>query len=158
MEGLPIAYLVAAAGSRHSDDPALENSDRRRQDLDSATAANGVAFNIGRAAGPAAETIEQVRSDRRVAALERRQPNCIDTLRHPHFIAKRVAGRTPAAAWRLRAGGGLARHGAIAYLDAWGLGLNVLFSLAGGADVADGRLSALSDVGVRALRTIALAA
>ena len=48
--------------------------------------------------------------------------------------------------------------GAIAYLDAWGLGLNVLFSLAGGADVADGRLSALSDVGVRALRTIALAA
>jgi hypothetical protein len=48
--------------------------------------------------------------------------------------------------------------GAIACLDAWGLGLNVLFSLAGGADVADGRLSALSDVGVRALRTIALAA
>ena len=40
--------------------------------------------------------------------------------------------------------------GAIACLDAWGLGLNVLFSLAGGADVADGRLSALSDVGVRA--------
>jgi Transmembrane secretion effector len=48
--------------------------------------------------------------------------------------------------------------GAIAYLDAWGLGLNILFSLAGGAEVADGRLSALSDVGVRALRTIALAA
>ena len=37
--------------SRHSDDLALETSDRRRQDLDSATAANGVAFNIGRAAG-----------------------------------------------------------------------------------------------------------
>ena len=48
--------------------------------------------------------------------------------------------------------------GAIAYLDAWGLGLNVLFSFAGGADVADDRLSALSDVGVRAFRTIALAA
>jgi hypothetical protein len=25
-----------------------------------------------------------------MAAPERRQPNCIDTLRHPHFIAKRV--------------------------------------------------------------------
>ena len=48
--------------------------------------------------------------------------------------------------------------GAIAYLDAWDLGLNVLFSLAGGADLAYGRLSALSDVGLRALRTIALAA
>jgi hypothetical protein len=48
--------------------------------------------------------------------------------------------------------------GAIEYLDAWGLGLNVLFSFAGGADVADDRLSALSDVGVRAFRTIALAA
>jgi hypothetical protein len=43
--------------------------------------------------------------------------------------------------------------GAIAYLDAWGLGLNVLFSFAGGADVSDDRLSALSDVGVRAFRT-----
>ena len=41
-------------------------------------AANGVAFNIGRAA-----PIEQVRSDQRVAAPERRQPNGIDTLRHP---------------------------------------------------------------------------
>jgi hypothetical protein len=49
-----------------------------KQDLDSATAANGVAFNIGRAA-----PIEQVRSDQRVAAPERRQPNGIDTLRHP---------------------------------------------------------------------------
>jgi hypothetical protein len=93
-----------------------------------------------------------------VAAPERRQPNCIDTLRHPHFIAKRVAGRTPAAAWRSRAAEGWLDTGAIAYLDAWGLGLNVLFSFAGGADVADDRLSALNDVGVRALRTIALAA
>jgi hypothetical protein len=104
-----------------------------------------------------ARLIEQVRSDG-LATDEKMTTELRRYVETSALHANRVAGRTPAAAWRLPAGGGLARHGRDSVSRRLGLGLNVLFSLAGGADVADGRLSALSDVGVRALRTIALAA